>query len=39
VDGEKDFKVFGGFVIQEGNWKIVVRNDKITAQGGCYPTC
>lgn len=39
VDGEKDFKVFGGFAIQEGNWKIVVRNDKITAQGSCYPNC
>lgn len=39
VDGEKDFKVFGGFVIQEGNWKIVVRNDKIMAQGSCYPKC
>lgn len=39
VDGERDFKVFGGFVIQEGNWKIVVRNDKIMAQGSCYPNC
>jgi hypothetical protein len=39
VDGEKDFKVFGGFYIQEGNWKIVVRNDKIMAQGSCYPNC
>ena len=39
VDGEKDFKVFGGFYIQEGNWKIVVRNDKIMAQGSCYPKC
>ncbi|HJS20560.1 MAG TPA: hypothetical protein VJ785_17570 [Anaerolineales bacterium] len=39
VDGDKDFKVFGGFQIQEGNWKIVVRNDKILALGGCYPNC
>lgn len=39
VDGEKNFKVFGGFQIQQGNWKIVVRNDKIIAQGSCYPNC
>jgi hypothetical protein len=39
VDGEKNFKVFGGFQIQEGQWKIVVRNDKIVALGGCYPNC
>lgn len=39
VDGKKDFKVFGGFQIQEGNWKIVVRNDKIIAMGSCYPNC
>jgi hypothetical protein len=39
VDGQKNFKVFGGFQIQEGQWKIVVRNDKIVALGGCYPNC
>jgi hypothetical protein len=39
VDGKKDFKVFGAFAIQEGGWKIVVRNDIITALGGCYPNC
>ena len=39
VDGKKDFKVFGGFQIQEGNWKIVVKNDKIIALGSCYPNC
>lgn len=39
VDGEKNFKVFGGFQIQQGNWKIVVRNDKILAMGSCYPNC
>lgn len=39
VDGEKDFKVFGGFRITEANWKIVVRNDSIIALGSCYPNC
>ena len=39
VDGQNDFKVFGAFSIIEGGWKIIVRNDVITAQGGCYPNC
>jgi len=39
VEGKKDFKVFGGFRITEGAWKITVRNDQITALGGCYPAC
>jgi hypothetical protein len=39
VDGPKNFKVFGAFQIQAGSWKIVVRNDKIVALGGCYPNC
>jgi hypothetical protein len=39
VNGKKNFKVFGGFQIQEGNWKIVVKNDKIIALGSCYPNC
>ncbi len=39
VDGQKDFKVFGAFGITEGGWKIIVRNDGIIAQGGCYPNC
>ena len=39
VDGKKNFKVFGGFNIQEGEWKIVIRNDKILAMGSCYPKC
>jgi hypothetical protein len=40
VDGPKDFKVFGAFRINSsGGWKIVVRNDVITAQGSCYPRC
>jgi hypothetical protein len=39
VDGKQSFKVFGGFQIREGNWDIVVRNDIITALGGCYPSC
>jgi hypothetical protein len=33
VNGQKNFKVFGGFQIQEGNWKIVIQNDKIVAEG------
>lgn len=40
IDGKKDFKAFGGFKIPGGgNWKIVVKNDTITAAGGCYPKC
>jgi hypothetical protein len=39
VEGKKDFKVFGGFRITEGSWKITVRNDNIIALGSCYPGC
>jgi hypothetical protein len=39
VDGKKSFKVFGNFRITEGSWKITVRNDKILANGSCYPNC
>jgi len=39
VDGKKSFKVFGGFRITEGNWKVIVRNDAITAVARCYPHC
>ena len=39
VDGKQSFKVFGGFQITEGSWKIVVKNDSIVALGGCYPHC
>lgn len=39
IDGAKDFKVFGGFRITEGSWKIVIKNDSIVALGGCYPNC
>ncbi len=39
VDGKKSFKVFGSFFIQEGGWKIIVRNDVIVAKGACYPHC
>lgn len=39
IDGKKDFKVFGGFRITEGSWKLVIRNDSIVALGGCYPNC
>jgi len=39
VSGKQNLKVFGGFRITEGNWKIIVRNDNISAGGGCYPNC
>lgn len=39
VNGRTNFKVFGGFEIQEGSWKIVVRNDKILAMASCHPNC
>jgi len=39
IDGEKDFKVFGGFRITEATWDIVIRNDTIVALGSCYPKC
>ena len=32
VDGPESFKVFGGFYIQEGNWRIIIRNSEIVAQ-------
>ena len=39
VDGKKDFRVFGGFRIIQGSWTIVVKNESIVAQGGCFPNC
>jgi hypothetical protein len=33
VNGQKNFKVFGSFPIEEGNWKIIVTNDKIYVMG------
>ncbi|HEU0293735.1 MAG TPA: hypothetical protein VFR47_13425 [Anaerolineales bacterium] len=39
IDGEKDFKVYGGFRLTEGSWEIIIRNDIIVAKGGCYPNC
>ena len=39
ITGKQNFKAFGGFNITEGSWKIVVKNDSITALGGCYPNC
>ena len=39
VDGEKDFRVSGGFRLNEGSWEIIIRNDTIVAKGGCYPNC
>jgi len=39
ITGKQNFKAFGGFNITEGSWKIVVKNDSITALGGCFPDC
>jgi hypothetical protein len=39
IDGEKDFRVHGGFRLTEGSWDIIIRNDVIVAKGGCYPNC
>src|SRR5688572_21021420 len=39
IDGPKDLRVFGGFRIIQGSWTIVVRNESIVAQGGCFPNC
>ena len=39
ITGKQNLKAFGSFRITEGNWKIVVRNDSILAQGGCSPNC
>lgn len=39
VSGQKNFKVFGSFRITQGSWKIVIRNESIVAQGGCFPNC
>ncbi len=40
VDGKKDFKVFGGGVIQNtGNYSLWVENDRIILKAGCSPDC
>ena len=39
IDGKKDFKVFGGFRLSEGSWKLIIRNNSILALGGCWPNC
>lgn len=39
ITGKQNLKAFGGFRITEGSWKIIVRNDRIDAGGGCYPNC
>lgn len=39
IDGPKNLRVFGGFRIVQGSWTIVVRNESIVAQGGCFPNC
>jgi hypothetical protein len=39
ISGKQNMKAFGSFRITEGSWKIVVKNDSISAAGGCYPNC
>jgi hypothetical protein len=39
VDGERNFRVSGGFRITEASWDIVIRNDTVIAFGSCYPNC
>jgi hypothetical protein len=39
VDGQKNFRVSGAFRITQGSWTIVVKNESIVAQGGCFPNC
>ena len=39
VTGKQNLKVFGGFRITQGNWKIAISNESIIARGGCYPSC
>lgn len=39
ITGKKNMKSFGSFRITGGNWKVVVRNESITAAGSCFPNC
>lgn len=39
ITGKKNMKSFGSFRIKGANWKIIVKNDTITAAGSCYPNC
>ena len=40
VNGKKDFKVFGGGVINRtGNYTLWITNDAITLKAGCSPNC
>ena len=40
VEGDKDFKVFGGDTItRPGNYTLWVDNDRITLKAGCAPDC
>ena len=40
VDGQKDFKVFGGDVItRPGNYSLWVENESIILKAGCAPNC
>jgi len=40
VDGKKDFKVFGGDVINRtGNYSLWIENERIILKAGCAPNC
>lgn len=39
VNGPKQFRTSGGFALNGGSWKIIIRKDTIVAKGGCYPNC
>ena len=39
VNGQKNFKVIGGFRITEAHWDIAIRNDRVVALASCYPSC
>ncbi len=39
IDGKQHYKAFGSFKVTAGNWKIIVRNNTITAGGSCFPNC
>jgi len=40
VDGKKDFKVFGGDVINRtGNYSLWIENERIILKAGCAPDC
>ena len=39
ITGKQNTRVFGGFYLAEGSWRLVIQNERIKALAGCYPTC